>query len=355
MTTQGADQPGEVWTTEAELRIIQDEIAHLRTTLDDRRLIERDLAELATEQLAGDPDEPELPADEATLASLLDLADRAVRGGILGWWWRWRLRAFHLADRAAIEEFAYRVTVALRWRTGRRQLAELPTETTTWSRLVELVTTQRPEHSRQLLRAQLARRVRDGAEILRSRSDEMSRDKPKTWTRFRELLGTLPAWATTTRSARTFPPQPALFDLVIIDEAAQCSIPDILPMLYRARRALIIGDPRQLAPVITLPGQEESQQQAEAGLSGEWLEPRRLVYTRYSGYDAFAAVAGRVYLLDEHYRCHPGIIDAPNRVVYQGSLTVLTDPARLRAPAEPAMRWQHVDGVSCIPAGGLYR
>ncbi|MBV9160914.1 MAG: AAA family ATPase [Pseudonocardiales bacterium] len=345
LATHGAGQPGDVRTTEAELRIIQDEIAQLRTALDDRRLIERDLAELAAEQSVGDCDELELPADEATLVSLLDLADRAVRGGILGWWWRWRLRAFRLADRAAIEAFAHRVTVALRWRTGRRQLAELPRETTTWSRLVELVIAERPEHSRQLLRAQLTRRVRDGAEILRFRSDEMSKDRPKTWLRFRELLGPLPAWATTTMSARVLPPHPALFDLVVIDEAAQCSIPAILPMLHRARRALIIGDPRQLAPVITLPGQEEPQHQAEAGLSAEWLESRRLVYTRYSGYDAFAAVAGRIFLLDEHYRCHPDIIDAPNRVVYQGRLTVLTNPALLTAPAEPAMRWQHVDGV----------
>jgi superfamily I DNA and/or RNA helicase len=153
-------------------------------------------------------------------------------------------------------------------------------------------------------------------------------------------------------SARVLPPQPALFDLVVIDEAAQCSIPAILPMLYRAKRALIIGDPRQLAPVITLPEQEELRHQAEAGLNREWLESRRLAHTRYSGYDAFAAVAGRTHLLDEHYRCHPDIVAAPNRHVYQGRLTVLTDPARLTAPAEPAVRWQHVEGAFRHSASG---
>ncbi|MGH3946059.1 MAG: DEAD/DEAH box helicase [Pseudonocardiaceae bacterium] len=345
LATHADGRSGDERTTEAELRLIQKEIAALRTALDDRRLIERDLAELATEQPAGDREELELPADEAKLVSLVDLADRAARGGIFGWWWRWRLRAFRLVDRAAIEAFAHRVTVALGWRAGQRRLAELPDETTTWSRLVELVTVERPEGSQRLLRAQLARRVRDGAETLQFRSDEMSKERPKTWLRFRELLRPLPSWATTTMSARVLPPQPALFDLVVIDEAAQCTIPAILPMLYRARRALIIGDPRQLAPVITLPGQEEPQHQVEQGLSNEWLESRRLVYTRYSGYDAFAAVAGRIHLLDEHYRCHPDIVAAPNRVVYQGRLTVLTDPARLTAAAEPAVRWQHVDGA----------
>ncbi|MGB6164368.1 MAG: DEAD/DEAH box helicase [Pseudonocardiaceae bacterium] len=211
---------------------------------------------------------------------------------------------------------------------------------------------ERPEHSQRLLRAQLGRRVRDGADLLRLRIEEMSKEKPQTWRGFRKLLGPLPAWATTTMSARVLPPQSALFDLVVIDEAAQCDIPAILPMLYRARRALIIGDPRQLAPVITLPTQEEPRQQAEAGLRSEWLESRRLVYTRCSGYDAFAAVASRTHLLDEHYRCHPDIVAGPNRHVYQGRLTVLTDLARLAALAEPAVRWQHIDGAFTHGASG---
>lgn len=38
--------------------------------------------------------------------------------------------------------------------------------------------------------------------------------------------------------------------------------------------------------------------------------------------------------------------------MYQGRLTVLTDPARLAAPAEPAVRWQHVDGAFTHGAAG---
>jgi hypothetical protein len=264
LDTHTGGRSGDERTTEAELRLIQEEIAQLRAALDERRLIERDLAELATEQPPGDHDELTLPTDETNLVHLVHLADRAARGGIFSWWWRWRLRAFRLADRAAIEAFADRVTVELRWRTGQRRLAELPGDTTTWSRLVELVTVERPEHSQRLLRAQLARRIRDGADVLRFRIEEMSKAPPNTWRGFGELLRRLPAWATTTMSARVLPPRPALFNLVVIDEAAQCSIPAILPMLYRAERALIIGDPRQLPPVITLPSQEEPQHQAEA-------------------------------------------------------------------------------------------
>jgi hypothetical protein len=35
------------------------------------------------------------------------------------------------------------------------------------------------------------------------------------------------------------------FDLVVIDEASQCDIASALPLLYRAKRSVIIGDPQQ--------------------------------------------------------------------------------------------------------------
>ncbi|MEH1014211.1 AAA domain-containing protein [Micromonospora sp. CPCC 206060] len=334
-------------TPAAELRIIRDEINRVRSGLDARRVLERDLAELAIERLgtggAEATDQPDLPDDDDALGRLVRLTERALRHRILGWWARRRLRAYGLRDRQAIGDFAYRVTIELRWRSNRAQVMQLPNEQEGWERLKAL-TGDRAETSRKLLRVQLARRVREGAGTLRQRSDEMSRPSPRPWQGFRSLLRFLPAWAVTTQSARALVPQPALFDLVIIDEAAQCSVPAVLPMLYRAKRALIIGDPRQLSPVITLPQGEEEAHQAAAGLNGQWLADRRLVFTRHSAFDAFAAVAGDVRLLDEHYRCHPDIVRGPNQQVYQGRLTVLTDQSRLAAPIDPALRWHHVDG-----------
>ncbi|HEX6075150.1 MAG TPA: DEAD/DEAH box helicase [Micromonosporaceae bacterium] len=172
----------------------------------------------------------------------------------------------------------------------------------------------------------------------------MSKPRPKSWQRFEPLLRHLPAWAVSALSARSLPPKPALFDLVIIDEAAQCAIPAVLPLLYRAKRALIIGDPRQLPPVISLPEREEETHQMRAGIGVQWLADRRLTYTKHSAFDAFEMVAGEVHLLDEHYRCHPDIVAEPNRQVYQNRLTVLTDQSRLVAATDPAVRWHHIDG-----------
>ncbi|SCL35049.1 Caspase domain-containing protein [Micromonospora pallida] len=328
-----------------ELRLLADEAGALRETLNQRRLIERDLADLAMERNSDSgADAVALPDDDVNLARLVHLTDRALASRWFGWWYRWRLRSYRLIDRDAIEALAGRAVIELRWRERRQRLAELPDADVTWRRLVALIGTERPARSVELLRVQIARRVAAGARILQDRADEMAKSQSDSWSYFPELLQVLPGWAVTALSARRLRRSPALYDLVVIDEAAQCTIPAILPMLYRAKRALIIGDPRQLPPVVDLPEADDVAERARADLSTGWLTPRRLTYTGHSAYDAFAAAAGATYLLDEHYRCHPDIVEAPNREVYQSRLTVLTDPARLAAPAEPAVRWHNVPG-----------
>ena len=53
-----------------------------------------------------------------------------------------------------------------------------------------------------------------------------------------------PLWSVSNLSARSaLPLVPGLFDLVIIDEASQCDIPSIVPLLARSKRAVLAGDP----------------------------------------------------------------------------------------------------------------
>ena len=59
----------------------------------------------------------------------------------------------------------------------------------------------------------------------------------------KEMTKYLQCWAVTSLSAKSRVPfQAGLFDYVIIDEASQCDIASIIPLLYRAKRAVIIGD-----------------------------------------------------------------------------------------------------------------
>ncbi len=152
----------------------------------------------------------------------------------------------------------------------------------------------------------------------------------------RNLMAHLRAWAISTHSVRQLELAPELFDLVVIDEASQCSIPSVLPLLFRAKRALIIGDPMQLGHIPGISPEQERQARVRAGLTAAQLEDHRLAYHVYASYHAAAQHGDTSLLLDEHYRCHPQIADVVNGYCYAGQLQVLTDVRRQVPPVDPA-------------------
>ncbi|MEE1748614.1 caspase, EACC1-associated type [Streptomyces sp. JV184] len=152
----------------------------------------------------------------------------------------------------------------------------------------------------------------------------------------RNLMAHLKAWAISTHSVRQLELAPKLFDLVVIDEASQCSIPSVLPLLFRAKRALIIGDPMQLGHIPGISPEQERQARARAGLTAAQLEDHRLAYHVHASYHAAAQHGEAALLLDEHYRCHPRIADVVNGYCYAGQLQVLTDVRRQVPPVDPA-------------------
>ncbi|MEV6344964.1 AAA domain-containing protein [Actinoplanes sp. NPDC051851] len=159
-------------------------------------------------------------------------------------------------------------------------------------------------------------------------------------------------WAVSSLSARRFPPDPALFDLVIVDEASQCSIPQLLPLLFRARRALVIGDPMQLRHIAAISPQREAEARRDAGMSADWVEEHRLAYRRNSAFHTSERATGGSLLLDEHYRCHPQIADLVNRQFYGGQLTVLTDVRDQRRLDRDPIVWSPVEGRPARPSHG---
>lgn len=152
----------------------------------------------------------------------------------------------------------------------------------------------------------------------------------------KNLMTHIKGWAVSTHSVRQLELTPKLFDLVVIDEASQCSIPSVLPLLFRARRALIIGDPMQLGHIPGVSPQQERQARIRAGLSAAQLEHHRLTYHVHSSYHAAEQHGDSALLLDEHYRCHPRIADVVNGHCYGGRLRVLTDVRRQVPAHDPA-------------------
>lgn len=163
----------------------------------------------------------------------------------------------------------------------------------------------------------------------------------------------LSAWAVTSLSAKgRIPFQPGLFDLVVIDEASQCDIASALPLLYRARRAVIIGDPNQLRHISSVSVRLDHQ----LIMKHDLLDQLQLGYSVNSLYDLAAGSAGEggVIALRDHHRSHAHIIQFSNQQFYGGTLRVATRYDRLKcvAPSEAAVQWEHVRGQTVRPDAG---
>jgi hypothetical protein len=143
---------------------------------------------------------------------------------------------------------------------------------------------------------------------------------------FGALLGAFPIWAVTNQhAAELLPLQREMFDIVVIDEASQCDVASALPLLYRAKRSVVCGDPRQLRHLSFL---REDRQAALASQHG--LSPSQRSQWNYRTHSLLDVVNGAlpsqddVVLLDEHYRSLPQIIEFSNQRFYGRALRVMT-------------------------------
>ena len=160
-------------------------------------------------------------------------------------------------------------------------------------------------------------------------------------------------WAVTSLAARgKLPFEPGHFDLVVIDEASQCDIASALPLLFRSKRAVIIGDPMQLRHISALPRGRDADLQNKYGL----VETRpSWMYSVNSLYDLAAglAEASQIINLRDHHRSHADIIQFSNQQFYGGRLRVATPYDRLKRPQGqvPGVIWQDVRGRTIRPGG----
>jgi len=102
------------------------------------------------------------------------------------------------------------------------------------------------------------------------------------------------------------------FSLVIIDEAAQCAEPEIImPMIYRPKTVILVGDHLQLPPTV------KSRDAENSGYA-------RSLFERFQ-----SITAGRnMILLTEQYRMKPEICSMPSKIFYKNQLTSLEQNGR---------------------------
>ena len=171
---------------------------------------------------------------------------------------------------------------------------------------------------------------------------------------FPKLVSQLPCWAVTSLSARgRIPLEPGFFDLLVVDEASQCDIASLVPLLYRAKAVAVIGDPMQLRHISAISSRRDRdllQQHNLAETHISWTFSENSVYDLASP----LADANDIVQLRDHHRSHADIIEFSNQHFYGGNLRVATNYDRLKRlfPSGPAVRWIHVQGKVVKPGGG---
>jgi len=147
----------------------------------------------------------------------------------------------------------------------------------------------------------------------------------------KELLSFLPIWIVTNLSAKnSLPLKENLFDLLIIDEASQCDIASALPLFYRAKQVVIIGDPKQLKHISILNETEDKKVASENKVSPLYLD---YAYSKNSLYDITERIIKSKNktpkLLNQHYRSCRDIISFSNEYFYDKKLNIMTDEDKL--------------------------
>ncbi len=153
-----------------------------------------------------------------------------------------------------------------------------------------------------------------------------------------------PLWLASVLGApKRVPLEDGLFDLVIFDEAGQCDIGSALPLLARARRAVIVGDDRQLAFIPQLGAAQDRNLMAAQGLPRRGMG--RFAQGARSLFDLARATRGApAVMLRDQYRSAPEIVDYLNGDFYGGRLRPAVDVTGLRPPlsTRPGLAWTHV-------------
>lgn len=171
---------------------------------------------------------------------------------------------------------------------------------------------------------------------------------------FPQIISILPCWAITSLSARgRVPFVPSFFDLLVIDEASQCDIASALPLLYRARRVVVIGDPKQLRHISTMSKPQDQQLLSKHSLLDNFTG---WAYSTRSLFDLASSLCKSedIIFLRDHHRSHADIIEFSNAEFYKNDLRVATNYDGLRRPYKdgPAVRWINIHGRTVRPGSG---
>ena len=154
------------------------------------------------------------------------------------------------------------------------------------------------------------------------------------------LLDVLPVWLLSPETLAVLFPREPLFDLIIMDEASQCTVQNGLPVMLRGKRVVVAGDEQQMPPTSFFDSTGSDEDEAPVDEDGEATDV-------LDAESLLVLARGRVPRtgLKWHYRClFEELIAFSNHSMYGGDLRTI--PATVARSASTAIRWVNVpDGA----------
>jgi hypothetical protein len=150
---------------------------------------------------------------------------------------------------------------------------------------------------------------------------------------------------------------------LLVDEAGQAVPQAAAGALWRSKRAIVVGDPRQLEPIVTLPFTAQQALRAYFGVEETWLPSKnsaQMLADRVSRFGTWLRAEGSdepIWVgspLRVHRRCEKPMFAISNQIAYNGQMVYGTQesPASL-----PRSSWIHVGATEFddhwIPSEGL--
>lgn len=142
---------------------------------------------------------------------------------------------------------------------------------------------------------------------------------------------------------------------LLLDEAGQATLPSIAGAIWRARRSILIGDTRQIAPVVNIPLSLDSLLRQNYQVTEEWSP---LYHSAQSLADRITTVGtniGSVWTgipLRAHRRCDEPMFTIANTIAYSGQMVRIDQTTN--TIALPPSTWIDIRGITAIEGHALY-
>ncbi|MFZ4712570.1 MAG: AAA domain-containing protein [Bacteriovoracaceae bacterium] len=147
----------------------------------------------------------------------------------------------------------------------------------------------------------------------------------------------LPVWLSSPESVSDmFPLKKGMFDVVIFDEASQCTVEHGLPAIFRGKQIVIAGDEKQLPPSHFF--EAATMDEDEDDDSFATIEPSLLTLAKKN-------LHFQSQMLEWHYRSkHQELISFSNQQFYEGRMKVAPNVIPFKKGNKPAIEWIQTEG-----------